>query len=247
MEYRLERINQVNVNPKIGLTFASVLRATLRQDPDILLVGEIRDNETASIALRAAMTGHLVLSTLHTNDSISSAMRLVDIGVEGFMAASALRGVLAQRLVRRICAHCQGPYQPSHTEQVWLEEQMGVESHALQLCHGKGCTYCNNTGYSGRIGIFELLELDDAMTDALRTGDTASFAHAARHSHGFKTLAQSALEYASDGLTTLEEVFRVTEQMEEIADNISNSKAQSNRQGSNSPSSAGLSLEPMDR
>ncbi|MEH6649055.1 MAG: GspE/PulE family protein [Motiliproteus sp.] len=246
VEYRLERINQVNVNPKIGLTFASVLRATLRQDPDILLVGEIRDNETASIALRAAMTGHLVLSTLHTNDSISSAMRLVDIGVEGFMAASALRGVLAQRLVRRICAHCKGAYLPSYIEQAWLEEQMGAESHALQLSHGKGCTYCNNTGYSGRIGIFELLELDDAMTDALRIGDTASFAHAARHSSGFKTLAQSALEYASKGLTTLEEVFRVTEQMEEIAASVINSKAQSNQTVSGSQSSAGLSLEPMD-
>ncbi len=242
VEYRLERINQVNVNPKIGLTFASVLRATLRQDPDILLVGEIRDAETASIAMRAAMTGHLVLSTLHTNDAISSAMRLVDIGVEGFMAASALRGVLAQRLVRRICIHCKATYNPSHTEQAWLQEELGVQSQSLVFQHGRGCTYCNNTGYSGRVGIFELLELDDGMADALRASDTAAFTHAARQSAGFKTLAQSALEYAGVGLTTLEEVFRVTEQMEAIAANIVNSQAQS----SQAQVQTGLTLEPMD-
>ncbi|MEH6470162.1 MAG: GspE/PulE family protein [Halopseudomonas sp.] len=242
VEYRLERINQVNVNPKIGLTFATVLRATLRQDPDILLVGEIRDSETASIAMRAAMTGHLVLSTLHTNDAISSAMRLVDIGVEGFMAASALRGVLAQRLVRRICIHCKTPYTPSHAEQAWLHEELGVESQKLELFHGSGCTYCNNTGYSGRVGIFELLELDDNMADALRSADTASFAHAARNSEGFKTLAQSALEYSGQGYTTLEEVFRVTEQMDEVAASIANAQAQA----PTDQLDTGLSLEPMD-
>tara|TARA_R110002167_G_scaffold51665_9_gene149372 strand:- start:238 stop:2016 length:1779 start_codon:yes stop_codon:yes gene_type:complete len=239
VEYRLERVNQINVNPKIGLTFATVLRATLRQDPDILLVGEIRDNETAAIAMRAAMTGHLVLSTLHTNDAISSAMRLVDLGVEGFMAASALRGVLAQRLVRKICIHCKAPYTPSHTEQAWLEE-LGVQSQKLQLHHGSGCTYCNNTGYSGRVGIFELLELDDAMADALRSADTAAFAHAARKSEGFKTLAQNALEYAGLGRTTLEEVFRVTEQMDEVATTIKP------RESSQSSRDTGLSLEPVE-
>lgn len=239
VEYRLERVNQINVNPKIGLTFATVLRATLRQDPDILLVGEIRDNETAAIAMRAAMTGHLVLSTLHTNDAISSAMRLVDLGVEGFMAASALRGVLAQRLVRKICIHCKAPYTPSHTEQAWLEE-LGVQRQKLQLHHGSGCTYCNNTGYSGRVGIFELLELDDAMADALRSADTAAFAHAARKSEGFKTLAQNALEYAGLGRTTLEEVFRVTEQMDEVATTIKP------RESSQSSRDTGLSLEPVE-
>ncbi len=242
VEYRLERVNQVNVNPKIGLTFATVLRAALRQDPDILLVGEIRDSETAAIALRAAMTGHLVLSTLHTNDAISSAMRLVDIGVEGFMAASALRGVLAQRLVRKICVHCKAPYRPSHTEQAWLEETLGVQSQNLQLQHGSGCTYCNNSGYSGRIGIFELLELDDNMADALRAADTAAFAYAARKAEGFKTLAQSALEYAGMGRTTLEEVFRVTEQMEDVTATPARASAQS----ANSERDTGLSLEPMD-
>ncbi|RDE18862.1 type II/IV secretion system protein [Motiliproteus coralliicola] len=241
VEYRLDRINQVNVNPKIGLDFATVLRASLRQDPDILLVGEIRDHETATIAMRAAMTGHLVLSTLHTNDAISSAMRLIDIGIEGFMAATALRGVLAQRLVRRICVHCKQDYSPSHSEQSWLEEELGAEGSQLQLFHGQGCTYCNNTGYSGRIGIFELLEIDDSMSDALRAADTASFAHSARHSEGFKTLAQSALEYARQGVTTLEEVFRVTEQMEGIASDIIEARA-----AQPADSDSGLSLEPLE-
>ncbi|HEY5718270.1 MAG TPA: ATPase, T2SS/T4P/T4SS family, partial [Motiliproteus sp.] len=217
VEYRLERINQVGINPKIGLDFATVLRACLRQDPDILLVGEIRDHETATIALRAAMTGHLVLSTLHTNDAISSAMRLVDIGVEGFVAASALRGVLAQRLVRRVCVHCAHPYTPTRPEQAWLSARIGAELGNATFRKGMGCTYCNNTGYSGRIGIFELLELDDNMADALRLSDTSAFTRAARASAGFRTLAESALSYAQQGLTTLDEVFRVTEQMDEIS------------------------------
>ena len=244
VEYRLDRINQVNINPKIGLDFATVLRASLRQDPDILLVGEIRDHETATIALRAAMTGHLVLSTLHTNDAISSAMRLIDIGIEGFMAATALRGVLAQRLVRRICVHCKETYHPNHTEQVWLKDELGSESLELELFHGRGCTYCNNSGYSGRIGIFELLELDNGMSDALRAADTASFAHSARHSDGFVTLAESALEYARQGVTTLEEVFRVTEQMEDIASDIAEARVATS--ATQPDEGSGLTLEPIE-
>lgn len=218
VEYRLSRINQVQVHPQIGLTFSKVLRACLRQDPDILLVGEIRDLETADIAMRAAMTGHFVLSTLHTNDAISSAMRLVDIGVEGYLAGTALRGILAQRLVRRICNNCEEPYQPSVQEQIWLDikaEEAGVTT--TQLKHGKGCTYCNNTGYKGRVGIFELLELNDEMADALRRNDSAAFAKAARESDEYQPLVISALQLASQGVTSLEEVFRVTEQMDEQA------------------------------
>ena len=147
VEYRLHRINQVQVNPKINLTFARVLRTALRQDPDILMVGEIRDTETAEIAMRAAMTGHLVLSTLHTNDAVSSAMRLVDMGTEGFLAATALRAVLAQRLVRRLCDNCYLDYQPSAQEMSWLTSQLGkTRAQALKLKRPGGCHRCNNTG-----------------------------------------------------------------------------------------------------
>jgi len=218
VEYRLPRINQVQVHPQIGLTFSKVLRSCLRQDPDILLVGEIRDLETADIALRAAMTGHFVLSTLHTNDAISSAMRLIDIGVEGYLAGTALRGILAQRLVRRICDNCKAPYKASVQEKVWLDikaEEAGVKTHELH--QGKGCTYCNNTGYKGRIGIFELLELNDEMTDALRRNSSSDFAKAARQSEGYEPLVVSALRLAAQGVTSLDEVFRVTEQMDETA------------------------------
>lgn len=218
VEYRLSRVNQVQVHPQIGLTFSKVLRSCLRQDPDILLVGEIRDLETADIAMRAAMTGHFVLSTLHTNDAISSAMRLVDIGVEGYLAGTALRGILAQRLVRRICENCKQTYTPTAQEQVWVDVK-GEESQVdvTELKHGKGCTYCNNTGYKGRVGIFELLEMDDEMADALRRNDNSAFSKAARNSEGYQPLVISALAMASQGVTSLEEVFRVTEQMDESA------------------------------
>ncbi|MCW8887352.1 MAG: GspE/PulE family protein [Motiliproteus sp.] len=243
VEYRLERINQVGVNPKIGLTFATVLRSCLRQDPDILLVGEIRDQETAAIALRAAMTGHMVLSTLHTNDAISSAMRLVDIGVEGYMAASALRGVLAQRLVRKICEHCSQPYTPSEQEEHWVLARLGDNASQAHFHKGRGCTYCNNTGYSGRVGIFELLELDEDMADALRLNDTLGFTQAARNSEGFKTLTDNALEYAAKGVTTLDEVFRVTEQMDETADLA---EPEAPPAAADDGGDDGLSLEPLE-
>ncbi|MGB0205826.1 MAG: GspE/PulE family protein [Neptuniibacter sp.] len=216
VEYRLPRINQVQVQPNIGLDFSTVLRATLRQDPDILLVGEIRDLETAEIALRAAMTGHFVLSTLHTNDAVSSAMRLTDIGIEGYLAASALNGILAQRLVRKICNNCAQDYHPSSQEQIWLEarqEELGLAHIGLKK--GRGCTYCNNTGYKGRTGIFELLEMNEAMSDALRRDDSAAFTLAAKTDPHYKPLVYSALDLAVKGETTLDEVFRVTEQLDE--------------------------------
>lgn len=216
VEYRLPRINQVQVHPKIGLDFSSVLRATLRQDPDILLVGEIRDKETAEIALRAAMTGHFVLSTLHTNDAVSSAMRLTDIGIEGYLAASALNGILAQRLVRKICDNCTQHYHPTGSEQLWVnarQEELGLDD--IELKKGRGCTYCNNTGYKGRTGIFELLEINEAMADALRRDDSAAFTIAAKTDPHYKPLVYSALELAIEGVTSLDEVFRVTEQLDE--------------------------------
>jgi MSHA biogenesis protein MshE len=219
VEYRLPRVNQVQINPKIELTFARVLRAALRQDPDIILVGEIRDSETAEIALRAAMTGHLVLSTLHTNDAISSAMRLADMGAEGFLAAASLRAVVAQRLVRRLCDNCAITYEPNLQERSWLTRALGPEmAAAVKLKSAHGCHRCNNTGYRGRIGVFELLVMDDAMGEALRLGDTSAFVRAAKQAPEYKPLALNALEYAAQGLTSLAEVFRVSEHVDESLD-----------------------------
>lgn len=219
VEYRLPRVNQVQINPKIDLTFARVLRAALRQDPDIILVGEIRDTETAEIALRAAMTGHLVLSTLHTNDAISSAMRLADMGAEGFLAAASLRAVVAQRLVRRLCDNCAVDYEPSQQEKHWLVKALGEEEAGfLKLMNPKGCHRCNNTGFRGRIGVFEMLIMDDQMSEALRQGDSSAFVQAAKQGHGYKPLAVNALEYAAQGITSLGEVFRVSEQVDESID-----------------------------
>lgn len=219
VEYRLHRINQVQVNPKISLTFARVLRAALRQDPDILLVGEIRDTETAEIAMRAAMTGHLVLSTLHTNDAVSSAMRLVDMGTEGFLAATALRAVVAQRLVRRLCDNCYLDYQPTAQEMSWLISQLGeTRARALKLKRPAGCHRCNNTGYRGRTGVFELLVLNEKMSDALRRADSSAFVIEAKRSHGYVPLVMSALADAEAGITSLDEVFRVAEQIDESGD-----------------------------
>jgi len=218
VEYRLARINQVQVHTKIGLTFASVLRTALRQDPDIILVGEMRDQETAQIGLRAAMTGHLVMSTLHTNDAITTANRLLDMGAEGYLVAASLLGVIAQRLVRQVCDRCTEDYRPSDQERVWLGEVLGARAELAEFRHGRGCPHCNNTGYRGRLGIFELLEIDRAMGDALRRCDTAQFAHAAEASATFRPLVRAALDYAMAGVTSLEEVLRVAGEVEVAAE-----------------------------
>jgi len=209
VEYRLPRINQVQVNPKIGLTFASVLRAALRQDPDIVLVGEMRDQETAEIGLRAAMTGHMVMSTLHTNDSISTVNRILDMGAQGYLVASALRAVVAQRLVRKVCDSCKTDYSPIAQEKAIISNLMGDGFKTATFVHGSGCTHCNNTGYHGRIGVFEFLEIDDQLADDLRRSDASTFATHARNSDGFRSFAQHALEYALKGVTSVEEVIRV--------------------------------------
>lgn len=215
VEYRLPRITQVQVNEKIGMDFGVVLRSCLRQDPDVLLVGEIRDQETADIALRAALTGHLVLSTLHTNDAISSAMRLIDVGVPGYLVATSLRAVIAQRLVRRICDACGQDHHPTEGERAWLETCIGHEAMAHSFKHGRGCHRCNNTGYRGRIGVFELLEIESSLADALRAEDTIKFGHAAARQPNFRPLAHNAYDYATQGITTLEEVLRVSEAIAE--------------------------------
>lgn len=214
IEYRLPRINQVQIHAKIGLDFAAILRTALRQDPDVILVGEMRDQETAEIGLRAAMTGHLVLSTLHTNDSVSTAMRLIDMGCEPFLVASALRGIVAQRLVKKVCDYCKQPYIPTHQERIWLE---AIDSTKLgtSFFHGPGCHQCNNTGYSGRLGVYELLEMDEPMLDALRQGNTSMFAKAAYFNKHFISLSQCALSYAIQGITSLREVFRISSSLED--------------------------------
>lgn len=219
VEYRLPRISQVQVNSKIGLNFANVLRTTLRQDPDILMVGEMRDKETVEIGLRGSITGHLVLSTLHTNDAITSAMRLIDMGAPDYLVASALRAVMAQRLIRRNCEHCAAsveiePGQRSLLLTVVRDDRQqrlktGLTEQAFK--RGRGCQRCNYTGYRGRIGVFELLELDEAMINALRQHDTYAFAQAARANTGFVTLAEAALEYALDGITSIDEVLTLAD------------------------------------
>jgi len=209
VEYRLSRISQVQVNNKVGLDFARVLRTALRLDPDILLLGEIRDQETGEIALRASLTGHLVLSTLHTNDAVSSATRLMDMGLEGYLVASAVQCILAQRLIRRVCQNCATPRKLDANEQAWLHDEAGINLDNHDFVHGSGCNQCNQTGYSGRIGIYELLVMDSTLTEALRNEDQNAFQKAASEQSGYRPLVQNALDYARDGITTIEEVIRL--------------------------------------
>lgn len=216
IEYRMSRVNQVQVNPKIELDFASILRSALRQDPDVILVGEMRDQETVAIGTRAALTGHLVMSTLHTNDAISSAMRLADMGVESYLVASALRGVLAQRLVRKVCEECRQPYEPQARERIWLQHLAGGRFTDTRFYQGKGCYHCNNTGYRGRVGVFEWLELDEAMLIALNEQNHAAFVAAARRNPDFKPMGEWALEYARDGVTDLAEVFKISVDLNDL-------------------------------
>ena len=210
VEYRLPRINQVQINNKIGLSFANILRTTLRQDPDIIMVGEMRDQETVEIGLRGALTGHLVLSTLHTNDAISSTVRLLDMGAPGYLVASALRAIVAQRLVRRVCEHCSDAYQPLPEELFWLNSIDSTLGN-VTFKQGSGCQSCNDTGYRGRVGVFELLEMTEGMMNALKTNDTVAFAQVAQSSPGFSPLAKVALSYAKMGITTVAEVLKLIE------------------------------------
>lgn len=215
VEYRLPRVNQVQVNHKIDLDFSKVLRTCLRQDPDILMVGEMRDHETVEIGLRGALTGHMVLSTLHTNDSISSALRLLDMGAAGYLVASSLRAIIAQRLVRKVCNNCQTRYQPDHGELSWLAHLTDSDLSDANFSQGAGCQSCQHTGFRGRIGVFELLELDTPMSDALRANDPLLFTREARESANFKPLAKAALDYAIQGVTTISEVLRLAEQSQD--------------------------------
>lgn len=212
VEYRLPGLTQVQVNDKIDLTFARVLRATLRQDPDVILVGEMRDAETAEIGLRAAITGHLVLSTLHTRDAISTPFRLLDMGVPSFMVATSLQGVIAQRLVRLICPECSEPHTPTLQEQAWLDSMTDPADAAtvpVQARHGQGCSHCNGSGYSGRQGVYELFEMDSTLTQAASRADPGAFLKEARARMKGKTLAHHALALVRQGRTTLAEALRI--------------------------------------
>jgi MSHA biogenesis protein MshE len=215
VEYRLPGVNQVQVNDKIDLSFARVLRSALRQDPDIVLVGEMRDQETAQIGLRAAMTGHLVLSTLHTRDAVSTPIRLLDMGVPRYMVATSLQVVLAQRLVRLICESCATAYELKPTEREWLKAELGdtVDSH--HYLHGRGCTHCNGTGFLGRIGVFEMLEMTEALADAANHQDPAHFLKTAHAQMAGHTLRRQAVTLVAGGKTTIAEAMRISNEFED--------------------------------
>jgi MSHA biogenesis protein MshE len=215
VEYRLPGINQVQVNDKIDLSFSRVLRSTLRQDPDVILVGEMRDQETAQIGLRAAMTGHLVLSTLHTNDAVGTPIRMMDMGVPRYMVAMSVLAVIAQRLVRLVCNQCAEAYTPDAFEQVWLQFELGDKVTQHHYVRGKGCTVCNGTGYHGRVGVYELLEMDNELIDAASHQDPHHFIKLARQRMAGKTLRKSAVDLVTNKRTTVSEAMRISNQFEE--------------------------------
>ena len=209
VEYQMEGVVQVNINQQVGLTFARCLRAILRQDPDIIMVGEIRDLETASMAIESALTGHLVLSTMHTNDAAGTLTRLIDMNVEPFLISSAVVAVMAQRLIRVICLDCKEPYQPDPA----LLQEMGFTSEEVQnitFFHGKGCSSCNYTGYRGRLGIFELLIMSDTVKELVLERAASSVIFQEARKEGMRTLREDGWEKIVQGLTTIEEILAST-------------------------------------
>lgn len=208
IEYNLAAVNQTQVHEKIGMTFAGALRSLLRQDPDVIMLGEIRDSETARTAIQAALTGHLVLSTLHTNDAPASITRLINIGVEPYLIASAVNAVLAQRLVRKICTHCKEEYTPSDEIRRFIQKEGLTVERAWR---GKGCDRCRKTGHSGRLGIYEMLVMDDSLRDLVtQNPDVTAFRRTCRE-RGLVTLRQDGFDKVSKGLTSIDEVLRTTE------------------------------------
>lgn len=204
VEYHMDQVCQIQINEKVGLTFAAALRAVLRQDPDILAVGEIRDGETARIAMRAAITGHLVLSTIHTNDAVSSIDRLLDIGLEPYIIAGGVRGIVSQRLLRRICPNCRKAYTPSAAERRLL----GFPEEGPELFYrGEGCDECFHTGYRGRIGVFEILQMTQKLRHAIYSGQRNQIEEAV-HGSGFHPIIENCRELVADGITSAEEVGR---------------------------------------
>jgi type IV pilus assembly protein PilB len=209
VEYDIDGIVQCQIKPDIELTFARILRSMLRQDPDIVLIGEIRDKETAEISVQASLTGHLVFSTLHTNDAPSAIARLLDLGLEPFLVTATLEGIIAQRLVRRICANCKTEFTPS-LEQLMELELRPEDVEGRKFWYGKGCENCNNTGYKGRQGIYEIMVLDDEMRDQIIKHASTQVLRMEAKKRGMRTLRTSGLMAIYDGVTSIEEVVRET-------------------------------------
>jgi type IV pilus assembly protein PilB len=209
VEYDIEGLVQCQINPDIGVTFARILRHVLRQDPDVILVGEIRDLETAQIAIHASLTGHLVFSTLHTNDAPTAITRLLDLGLEPYLVTATLEAVIAQRLVRRICTKCRGEFEPSE-DMLWELDLTPEEVRGRTFYFGKGCEACNNTGYKGRQGIFEIMRLDDPLRDMILQGVSTNVVAEEAKKRGMRTLRDSGLMAIFDGQTTIEEVVAAT-------------------------------------
>lgn len=206
VEYQVKGVSQIQVNQKVGLTFAAGLRSILRQDPDIIMVGEIRDSETADIAIHAALTGHLVLSTLHTNDAVSSIPRLIDMGMEPFLVANSIEGIVAQRLVRKICNHCKKPYKPTEIE--ILELKLDPLKEYI-FYKGEGCQHCLGSGYKGRVGIFEVVDIDQKIKSMIaRNLDTSQILDYLKE-NGFKSMFEDGVEKVLKGITTPSEVLAV--------------------------------------
>src|SRR5437588_10492298 len=209
VEYRIAGLNQVQVNEKIDLTFASVLRSALRQDPDVMLIGEMRDTETAQIGLRAAITGHMVLSTLHVREAASAPVRLLDMGAPAFMVGTSLQAVVAQRLVRLVCESCAEDYAPTAQEQEWLELEWAGKPGDFK--RGAGCRHCNNSGYRGRAGVYEMLEMTPRLVEAVAKGDVTAFMRAAEEEMGGRSFVQHAAALAASGRTTLAEAMGISQ------------------------------------
>ncbi|HSU66806.1 MAG TPA: GspE/PulE family protein, partial [Tepidisphaeraceae bacterium] len=208
IEYQLAAANQVQVHDKIGMSFSAALRSLLRQDPDVVMLGEIRDKETANIAVQASLTGHLVLSTLHTNDAPASITRLINIGVEPYLISSAVNAILAQRLVRKVCQQCKEEYKPTEEMREFLTLQ-GFTSEVMY--QGKGCDKCRKTGYSGRLGIYELLVMDDSLRDMVTANPDVNHLRKLCRERGLVTLREDGFQKVIKGLTTVDEILRVTE------------------------------------
>ncbi|MBE7560943.1 Flp pilus assembly complex ATPase component TadA [bacterium] len=217
VEYRLDEINQVQARPEIGLSFADGLRSILRQDPDVIMIGEIRDLETAEIAVKAALTGHLVLSTLHTNDAAGTLIRLTDMGIPGYLVTASVNLVVAQRLTRRVCVKCRQPYSPDAA----LLASLGLPPHGTYTFYNpQGCPDCNGTGYRGRVAVYELLEITSGVKRCINQGMNAQDLKEFARQHGMRTLRDSGLRKVMEGVTTVEEVLRVTFDNEEMLDEV---------------------------